>query len=38
VGPTIGAILLGLTIYPAALFVMLVRKRQRRDAGEQVSV
>jgi len=37
-GPTIGAILLGLAIYPAALFVMLVRKRQRGDAGEQVSV
>jgi len=38
VGPTIGAILLGLAIYPAALFVMLVRQRQRRDTGEQVSV
>jgi hypothetical protein len=38
VGPTIGAILLGMAIYPAALFVMLARQRQRGDTGEQVSV
>lgn len=38
VGPTVGAILLGLAIYPAALFVMLARQRQRGDTGERVSV
>jgi uncharacterized protein (DUF2062 family) len=37
-GPTVGAILLGLAIYPAALFVMLARQRQRGDTGERVSV
>ena len=29
VGPTVGAILLGLATYPAALLVMLARQRQR---------
>ena len=28
-GPTIGAILLGMATYPAALLVMLARQRQR---------
>src|SRR6478736_6381486 len=37
-GPTIGAIILGMAIYPAALLVMLARRRQRRDAGEQGSL
>jgi uncharacterized protein len=36
-GPTIGAILLGMAVYPAALLVMLARRRQRGDAGEQGS-
>jgi uncharacterized protein len=36
-GPTIGAILLGMAVYPAALLVMLERRRQRGDAGEQGS-
>ncbi len=36
-GPTVGAILLGLATYPAALFVMLARQRQRATGGEQVS-
>jgi len=31
-GPTVGAILLGMAIYPAALLVMLARRRQRGDA------
>jgi len=31
-GPTIGAILLGMAVYPAALLVMLARRRQRGDA------
>lgn len=29
IGPTVGAILLGLATYPAALLVMLARRRQR---------
>jgi uncharacterized protein len=37
VGPTVGAILLGLATYPAALLVMLARQRQRAASGEQVS-
>jgi uncharacterized protein len=37
VGPTVGAILLGIATYPAALFVMLARRRQRASGGEQVS-
>src|SRR5205814_359505 len=36
-GPTLGAILLRLAIYPAALLIMLARRRQRGDAEEQVS-
>jgi len=36
-GPTVGAIFLGLATYPAALFVMLARQRQRATGGEQVS-
>ncbi len=36
-GPTVGAILLGLATYPAALVVMLARQRQRATGGEQVS-
>jgi uncharacterized protein (DUF2062 family) len=32
VGPTVGAILLGMVVYPAALVVMLARRRQRGDA------
>jgi uncharacterized protein (DUF2062 family) len=35
-GPTLGAVLLGLAVYPAALLVMLARQRQRSDAGQQV--
>jgi uncharacterized protein (DUF2062 family) len=35
-GPTVGAILLGMATYPAALFVMLVRRRQQTEGGEQV--
>jgi hypothetical protein len=31
-GPTIGAVLLGLATYPAALLVMLARQRQRSEA------
>ena len=36
-GPTVGAILLGMATYPAALIVMLARQRQRTTADEQVS-
>jgi uncharacterized protein len=32
-GPTVGALLLGLATYPAALVVMLVRRRQREVAS-----
>lgn len=32
-GPTIGAIVLGLAIYPAALLVMLARQRQQTRSG-----
>ena len=31
VGPTVGAILLGLATYPVALWVMLARQRQRME-------
>jgi hypothetical protein len=33
VGPTVGAMLLGLATYPAALLVMLARRRQRSAAS-----
>ena len=32
VGPTVGAVLLGMAIYPAALLVMHARQRSKRDA------
>jgi uncharacterized protein (DUF2062 family) len=35
-GPTIGAVLLGLATYPAALLVMLARRRQREMASGRV--
>jgi uncharacterized protein (DUF2062 family) len=34
VGPTVGAILLGGLVYPAALLVMLARQRQRSSDGQ----
>jgi uncharacterized protein (DUF2062 family) len=33
VGPTVGAILLGMATYPAALLVMLARRRQRATSS-----
>jgi hypothetical protein len=33
VGPTVGAMLLGLATYPAALLVMLARQRQRATSS-----
>jgi uncharacterized protein (DUF2062 family) len=35
-GPTVGAVLLGLATYPAALLVMLARQRQRGGFSEAV--
>jgi len=37
IGPTVGAVLLGLATYPAALLVMLARRRQRATSDQQVS-
>jgi uncharacterized protein (DUF2062 family) len=37
IGPTVGAVLLGLATYPAALLVMLARQRQRGVGREATS-